>query len=298
MGLFSKIKNGLKKTKDSLITKLNAVFHGGDIDADFYDELEFALINSDMGAETSSQVIIDLKNLIREKHIIKKEQARVELKGILKNLLADSKGEEFSYPLLITIVGVNGVGKTTTIGKLAHYFKSKKKSVTLVAGDTFRAAATEQLNEWAKKVDVKIVKHAEGADPSAVVYDGIASAKAKKTDVLIVDTAGRLHTKVNLMEELKKINRIEDREYPEAKKMNLIVLDATIGQNSLVQINAFKDAIGIDGIVLTKLDGTSKGGIVFPILRELKVPIYFVGVGEGIDDLEEFNAESFVDGIL
>ena len=298
MGLFAKIKNGLKKTRDSLINKLNAVFRGGDIDAEFYDDLEFALINSDMGAITSQNIIAKLKDTVREKNIIKQEKAREELKGILKDILADCQKQEYEYPLIITIVGVNGVGKTTTIGKLANYFKQKGKSVTLVAGDTFRAAATEQLTEWAKKVDVKIVKHQEGADASAVVYDGIASAKAKKTDVLIVDTAGRLHTKVNLMEELKKINRIEDREWPDAMKLNLIVVDATIGQNSLVQVNAFKDAIGIDGIVLTKLDGTSRGGIIFPILKEIKTPVYFVGVGEGVNDLEEFDANSFVDGIL
>jgi len=298
MGLFAKIKQGLKKTKDALINKLNAVFRGGDIDADFYDDLEFALINSDMGAATSQEIIARLKDVVREKHIFKQEKAREELKDILKDILSDCPTQEYEYPLIITVVGVNGVGKTTTIGKLANYFKQKKKSVTLVAGDTFRAAATEQLTEWAKRVDVKIVKHQEGADASAVVYDGIASAKAKKTDVLIVDTAGRLHTKVNLMEELKKINRIEKREWPEAMQLNLIVVDATIGQNSLVQVNAFKDAIGIDGIVLTKLDGTSRGGIIFPILKEIKTPVYFVGVGEGVDDLEEFDANSFVDGIL
>ena len=298
MGLFSKIKAGLKKTKDALATKLNAVFHGGDLTKDFYEDLEFVLINSDMGVETSAEVIKKLKTRLLEKHIVKQEQAKSELKDILKEILSDIKKEEFTYPLVLTIVGVNGVGKTTSIGKLANYFKKLGKSVTLVAADTFRAAATEQLTEWSKKVDVKIVKHAEGADPSAVVYDGIASAKAKNTDVLIVDTAGRLHTKVNLMEELKKINRIEKREFPQAKQLNIIVIDATIGQNSLVQVEAFKDAIGIDGIILTKLDGTSRGGIIFPILKELNTPVYFVGVGEGIDDLEIFDENSFVDGIL
>ena len=298
MGFFSKIKNGLKKTKDALITKLNAVFRGGDIDTEFYEDLEFALVSSDMGVETSEDIIAKLRDRLREKHIVKQERAREELKDILVEELESSNKEEFEYPMIITIVGVNGVGKTTTIGKLAHFFKAKKKSVSLVAGDTFRAAATEQLSEWGKRADVKIIKHAEGADPGAVVYDGIQSAKAKKTDVLIVDTAGRLHTKVNLMEELRKINRIEDREWADAKKFNFIVLDATIGQNSLVQINAFKDAIGIDGIILTKLDGTSKGGIVFPIIKELNTPVYFIGVGEQMDDLEEFDAKKFVDGIL
>ena len=298
MGFFSKIKNGLKKTKDAFITKLNSVFRGGDIDADFYDELEFALVSSDMGVETTEKIISLLKDRLREKHIVKQEQARVELKAILKEILFETQPQKFEYPLIITIVGVNGVGKTTTIGKLANFFKKQGKSVSLVAGDTFRAAAAEQLNEWSNRAGVKIIKHSEGADPSAVVYDGIASAKAKKTDVLIVDTAGRLHTKVNLMEELKKISRIENREFPDAMKLNFIVLDATIGQNSLVQVQAFKDAVGIDGIVLTKLDGTSRGGIVFPIQEEIKVPVYFVGVGEGIDDLEIFDPTSFVDGIL
>ncbi len=298
MGFFSKIKNGLKKTKDALITKLNSVFRGGDINTDFYDELEFALVSSDMGVETTEKIISSLKNRLREKHIVKQEQARVELKAILKEILLETQPQKFEYPLIITIVGVNGVGKTTTIGKLANFFKKQGKSVSLVAGDTFRAAAAEQLNEWSNRAGVKIIKHSEGADPSAVVYDGIASAKAKKTDVLIVDTAGRLHTKVNLMEELKKISRIENREFPDAMKLNFIVLDATIGQNSLVQVQSFKDAVGIDGIVLTKLDGTSRGGIVFPIQEEIKVPVYFVGVGEGIDDLEIFDPTSFVDGIL
>ncbi len=298
MGFFSKLKSGLKKTKDALMTKLNAVFRGGDIDAEFYDDLEYALISSDMGVETTQEIIKSLKNRILQKHCYKKDQARELMKDILVEVLTETEKEEYQYPLIITVVGVNGVGKTTTIGKLANYFKSKKKSVTLVAGDTFRAAASEQLGEWSKRADVRLIKHDEGADPSAVVFDGIKSAKAKGTDVLIVDTAGRLHTKVNLMEELKKINRIEDREWPEAMKLNFIVLDATIGQNSLVQISAFRDAVGIDGIVLTKLDGTSKGGIVFPIIKELGTPVYFIGVGEGIDDLEEFDARTFVDGIL
>lgn len=298
MGFFSKLKSGLKKTKDALMTKLNAVFRGGDIDEEFYEDLEYALISSDMGVEATQEIIKSLKNRILQKHCYKKGQARELMKDILVETLTETEKEEYQYPLIITVVGVNGVGKTTTIGKLANYFKSKKKTVTLVAGDTFRAAASEQLSEWSKRADVRIIKHDEGADPSAVVFDGIKSAKAKGTDVLIVDTAGRLHTKVNLMEELKKINRIEDREWPEAMKLNFIVLDATIGQNSLVQISAFRDAVGIDGIVLTKLDGTSKGGIVFPIIKELGTPVYFIGVGEGIDDLEEFDARAFVDGIL
>lgn len=298
MGFFSKLKNSLKKTKDAFITKLNSVFHGGDIDEDFYEELEFCLISSDMGQQTTSIVLDKLRDRIREKHVIKQEDAKVLLKEILKEILHDCNRINFTYPLIITIVGVNGVGKTTTIGKLANYFKRQNKSVTLVAGDTFRAAASEQLEEWAKRADVKIVRHHEGADPSAVVYDGIASAKSKKTDVLIVDTAGRLHTKVNLLEELGKIFRIEDREYKEAMNLSLIVLDSTIGQNSISQIEAFKDKTKVDGIVLTKLDGTSKGGVVFPIIMDTHLPIYFVGLGEKMEDLEVFDSDEFVDGIL
>ena len=298
MGFFSKIFNGLKKTKEAFVNKLTALFKGGDINADFYDELEFILISSDIGTETTEEIISSLKDKIRQKNIIKAEDARQVLKDVLVEILESAPKMEFEYPQVITIVGVNGVGKTTTIGKLANYFKNQKKTVTLVAGDTFRAAASEQLNEWANRVNVKIVKHHEGADASAVVFDGIASAKAKNNDVLIIDTAGRLHTKINLMEELKKISRVTKREWPEANIKNFIILDATIGQNSIAQVNAFKDAIGIDGIILTKLDGTSKGGVVFSIVKELNIPVCFIGVGEGVDDLEMFDAKAFVDAIL
>ena len=298
MGFFSKIFNGLKKTKEAFVNKLTALFKGGDINADFYDELEFILISSDIGTETTEEIISSLKDKIRQKNIIKAEDARQVLKDVLVEILESAPKMEFEYPQVITIVGVNGVGKTTTIGKLANYFKNQKKTVTLVAGDTFRAAASEQLNEWANRVNVKIVKHHEGADASAVVFDGIASAKAKNNDVLIIDTAGRLHTKINLMEELKKISRVTKREWPEANIKNFIILDATIGQNSIAQVNAFKDAIGIDGIILTKLDGTSKGGVVFSIVKELNIPVCFIGVGEGVDDLELFDAKAFVDAIL
>ena len=298
MGFFSKIANGLKKTKEAFVNKLTSLFKGGDIDADFYEELEYILISSDVGTETVEEIIENLKEKVRSQNIIKAEDAKQALKDVLVEILESAPKMEFEYPQVITIVGVNGVGKTTTIGKLANYFKKEGKIVTLVAGDTFRAAASEQLNEWANRVDVKIVKHQEGADASAVVYDGIASAKAKKNDVLIIDTAGRLHTKVNLMEELKKISRVTRREWPEANIKNFIILDATIGQNSIVQVNAFKDAIGIDGIVLTKLDGTSKGGVIFSIVKELNIPVCFIGVGEGMDDLEIFDAKQFVDAIL
>lgn len=298
MGFFQKLLNGLKKTKDAFVNKFNSLFGLGEINDEFYEELEYILISSDIGSDTTQEIIKNLKIEIKKQKIYKAEQAKGVLKDVLINILQDAPTLQWEYPLVLTIVGVNGVGKTTTIGKLANYFKKQRKSVTLVAGDTFRAAASEQLNEWAKRVDTKIVKHAEGADAAAVVYDGIASAKAKKTDVLIVDTAGRLHTKVNLMEELKKINRVTQREYPEANIKNLIVLDATIGQNSISQVNAFKDAVGIDGIVLTKLDGTSKGGVVFQIVKELNIPVCFVGVGEGLDDLDEFNAKDFVEAIF
>ena len=298
MGFFSKLKNGLKKTKDALISKLNAVFRGGDIDNDFYEELEYVLISSDMGVETSQEIIASLKEKIIEKHFYKQEQARGLLKEIMISVLTETPKQEFSYPLIITIVGVNGVGKTTTIGKLANYFKSKHKSVSLVAGDTFRAAASEQLNEWAKRANVKIIKHQEGADPSAVVFDGISSAKAKNTDVLIVDTAGRLHTKINLMEELKKIYKILDRELPLSGKEVLLVLDATTGQNAVQQAKEFKEVADITGIILTKLDGTAKGGITFAIKNEYDIPVKLVGVGEGVDDIEVFDAKEFVSGII
>ena len=297
MGFFKRLLGGLKKTKDSLASKWVSLFKG-EITDDFYEELEYVLISSDVGTVATAEILENLKAEIKKGKIKKAEDAKDAMKKVLIDILHEPQKVEFKYPCVIMVVGVNGVGKTTTIGKLARYFSDKKKSVTLVAGDTFRAAAGEQLNEWANRGNVKIVKHAEGADAAAVVFDGIASAKAKNTDVLIVDTAGRLHTKVNLMEELKKIGRVTKREYPDAQILNMIVLDATIGQNSIAQVEAFKDAVGIDGIVLTKLDGTSKGGVVFGIVKELGVPVSFVGVGEQIDDLDEFNPEDFVNAII
>lgn len=219
------------------------------------------------------------------------------MKAIIAQYFNDAPEIDIRYPAIITIIGVNGVGKTTTIGKMANYFKNQKKSVTLVAGDTFRAAASSQLTEWANRTKTRIIKHAEGADAAAVVFDGISSAKANKTDVLLVDTAGRLHTKTNLMEELKKIEKIIDREYPDAHKYNLIVLDATTGQNALSQINAFDEYCNIDGIVLTKLDGTAKGGVIIAIEKEYRLPVVFVGTGESVEDLEKFNPKDFVDNL-
>ena len=277
--------------------KIKYAFTKTELNDDFYDELESVLISSDMGVETALDIMDELKSVCKSKLIKDVERAQVELKNIVTENL-HSVEPNFEYPLVITVVGVNGVGKTTTIAKMTKFFQNKKKSVMLVAGDTFRAAATEQLSNWADRLKVKVVKQGEGADPASVVFDAISSAKAKKTDVLVVDTAGRLHTKVNLMKELEKINNIISREYPEAKRLNLIVLDASIGQNSIAQVKAFKDSVQIDGIVLTKLDGTAKGGVVYPIINELKVPIIFTGFGEGVDDLELFNPTSFVEKIL
>ena len=277
--------------------KIKYAFTKTELNDDFYDELEAVLISSDMGVDTALDIMDELKVVCKSKLIKDVERAQIELKNILIEKL-QSVEPNFQYPLVITVVGVNGVGKTTTIAKMTKFFQDKKKSVMLVAGDTFRAAATEQLSNWADKLKVKVVKQGEGADPASVVFDAISSAKAKKTDVLIVDTAGRLHTKVNLMKELEKINNIITREYPEAHKMNLIVLDASIGQNSIAQVKAFKDSVQIDGIVLTKLDGTAKGGVVYPIINDLKVPIVFTGYGESVNDLEEFNPTSFVEKIL
>lgn len=286
MGIFKKFFEKLKYT-----------FKRTELDDDFYDELESLLVSSDMGVETAMDIMDELRDTCKQKLIKDTERAQAELKQILIDKLRVSE-IKFSYPLIITVVGVNGVGKTTTIAKMTKFFVNLKKSVLLAAGDTFRAAATEQLNTWAEKLKVKIIKQGEGADSASVVFDAISSMKAKNYDVLIVDTAGRLHTKTNLMKELEKINNVAKREYPAANFLNLIVLDASIGQNSIAQVKAFKDSVQIDGIVLTKLDGTSKGGVVYPIINDLKVPIIFTGFGEGVDDLSLFDANNFVDKIL
>lgn len=243
-------------------------------------------------------LVDELRVRARKNKIRTGEGVREELKNILKEDFASLNQIEIEYPAIITIIGVNGVGKTTTIGKMAKYFKNNHKDVTMVAGDTFRAAASNQLNEWAERTKCRIIKHAEGADAAAVVFDGITSAKAKGTDVLLVDTAGRLHTKTNLMEELKKIEKVIVREYPQAHKYNFIVLDATTGQNALSQISSFKEFVQIDGIVLTKLDGTAKGGVVVAIEKGYSLPVVFVGTGEGVDDLELFDPDEFVDNLF
>ena len=297
MGLFKKIKTALSKTRENFRRKMDSLFSHGELNEDFFEELEDILISCDVGVKASLEITEILRKELRENKIRTAEEARLKLKEILANIVEENV-VEIQYPAIITIIGVNGVGKTTTIGKLANFFKGKHKSVTLVAGDTFRAAASAQLNEWADRSNVKIIKHAEGADAGAVVFDGLASAKAKKTDVLIIDTAGRLHTKTNLMEELAKIDRIIERENEGANKYTFIALDATTGQNAVLQVKQFNEYMQIDGIVLTKLDGTAKGGVVISIAKELHIPIMFIGVGEKLEDLEEFDAKEFVDNLF
>lgn len=298
MGIFKKIGEALRKTRETFARKVDALLSHGELDDDFYDELTDILISCDIGVKTSLELVEELRVRARKTKLRNAEDVRKELKSILKEDFDNLNQIIIQYPAVITIIGVNGVGKTTTIGKLSKYFKNQKKDVTLVAGDTFRAAASSQLGEWAERTKTRIIKHAEGADAAAVVFDGITSAKAKGTDVLLVDTAGRLHTKTNLMEELKKIDKVINREYPDAHKYNLIVLDATTGQNALSQINAFKEFVQIDGIVLTKLDGTAKGGVVVAIEKDYSLPVVFVGTGEGVDDIEEFSSQDFVENLF
>ena len=298
MGLFKKIGEALKKTKEAISRKLDSLLSGGEINDDFYEELTDILISSDVGFSTSEEIVERLRLYARKNKIRKAEEVKQALREIITSILDEPQKVDFEYPAVITIIGVNGVGKTTTIGKLANYFKDKKKDVTLVAGDTFRAAASEQLTEWANRNKVRIVKHAEGADAGAVVFDGLSSAKAKGTDVLIIDTAGRLQTKTNLMEELKKIDKVINKEYPEANRYNFIVLDATTGQNALSQIEHFDEYMSIDGIILTKLDGTAKGGVVLSIAQDLNLPVVFVGTGETINDLEEFDSKEFANNMF
>ena len=298
MGLFKKIKDALKKTREAFSRKIDAIMSHGELDDDFYDDLTDILISCDIGVKTSTEIVEELRIYARKNKIRTSDDVKTALKDIIANEFESLPKIEINFPAIITIIGVNGVGKTTTIGKMAKFFKNNKKEVTLVAGDTFRAAASEQLSMWASRTKTRIIKHEEGADAAAVVFDGISSAKAKNTDVLIVDTAGRLHTKTNLMEELKKIDKIESREFPEANKYTFIVLDATTGQNALSQISAFNEFVHIDGIVLTKLDGTAKGGVVISIEKDYKLPVVFVGTGEQEDDLELFNARDFVDDLF
>lgn len=298
MGLFAKIKAGLKKTKDVIAYKLNKLFTGGALDDDFYDELEYILLSSDVGAATTERILDELREVVDEKLMRDRAEVKEELKRIMVGILDENPAPEYDYPLVIMVSGVNGVGKTTAMGKLAKKFKKEGKRVLLVAADTFRAAAADQLSVWAERAGVRIVKQAEGADPGSVVFDALTSAKAKGDDVILVDTAGRLHNKKNLMDELGKISRIIRREMPDAMYLNYIVLDATTGQNALSQVDIFNEAVDVDGIILTKLDGTAKGGVVLAVAGDLEVPVVYIGVGEGIDDLEDFDSTAFVDAIF
>ncbi len=298
MGIFSKIKNALKKTKDSLGGAIKSLFSKNKIGDEFYEELEEILISADISVTTAEEVVEELRDEVKKEKIKDEEYVVSLLKDILEDHLTRAEVPEIEYPAVVVLIGVNGVGKTTTVGKLAEYFLSKKKSVTVAAADTFRAAAADQLTVWAERAGVRIVKHEEGSDPSAVVFDALSSAKARKTDVVIVDTAGRLHVKSNLMEELKKISRVISREYPQANVYKLLVLDATTGNNAINQARLFDEAVELDGIVLTKLDSTAKGGFVISLCGELEIPVMFVGTGEKIGDLEIFNPEEFIDGIL
>ncbi len=298
MGLFSKLKSVLSKTRDGIGKKLNELFAKDKIGEDFYEQLEDILISSDVSVKTTMEIVDEIRDTAIKEKCKDKDYVVNLLKSELFDTLDYADKLEIKKPAVIMVVGVNGVGKTTTIGKLANKLSSEKNSVTIAAADTFRAAAADQLTVWADRAKVRIIKHEEGADASAVVFDAISSCKARNTDVLIIDTAGRLHVKSNLMEELKKMDRVVKREYPEANYYKLIVLDATTGQNAYNQVEVFNEAVGIDGIILTKLDGTAKGGFIISLSYELEVPVVYVGTGEKIDDIEDFNAEEFVDGMF
>ena len=300
-GFFSRLVAGLTKTRENIVSGMDSIFSGfSAIDEDFYEELEETLIMGDMGIQTTMELIEELKETVKEQHIKDPSQCRqVLVDSIQKNLDLGENDYEFEKrKSLVLVIVVNGVGKTTSIGKLADQLKDGGKRVILAAADTFRAAAIDQLSEWAKRAGVELIAQKEGSDPAAVIYDAISAAKSRNADVLICDTAGRLHNKKNLMEELKKINRIIDKEYPEAYRETLVVLDGTTGQNALVQARQFMEAAKITGIILTKLDGTAKGGIAVAIQSELGIPVKYVGVGEKIDDLQKFNSKDFVNALF
>ena len=298
MGLFAKLREGLTKTRDSLMGRVDTlVKETRKIDEDFYDELEDILLMSDCGMKATTAIMDELRRRVSENKVKDADTAKQMLKDIMIEQM-DIPRPPLRWPMVMLVVGVNGAGKTTTIGKLALRFQNIGRRIILCAADTFRAAAADQLTVWAERARVPIVKHAEGADPAAVVYDGIQSAKAQGADLLIVDTAGRLHNKKNLMDELNKMRRVIDREFPEADVRCMLVLDATTGQNGLAQARAFKEVCEIGGIILTKLDGTAKGGIALAIRQELEVPVWYIGVGEGIDDLQPFNAKDFVEALF
>ena len=300
-GFFGRLVEGLTKTRNNIVSGIDSIFSGfSAIDDDFYEEIEETLIMGDLGIQTTMAIVEDLRNKVKEQHIKDPEQCKEILIGSIKEQmdLGENAYEFENRKSVVLVIGVNGVGKTTSVGKLAGQLKDQGKKVILAAADTFRAAAIEQLTEWAHRAGVDIIAGQEGSDPASVIYDAIAAAKARKADILLCDTAGRLHNKKNLMEELKKINRIIEREYPEAYRENLIVLDGTTGQNALVQAKQFKETADITGIVLTKLDGTAKGGIAIAIQAELGVPVKYIGIGEKIEDLQKFDTDAFVDALF
>ena len=301
MGFFRKLVSGLSKTRDNIVSGMDSIFHGfSQIDDDFYEELEEVLIMGDLGVQATDDILEDLKAKVKEQHIKEPVQCReILIESIKEQMDVGETAYEFEEKTsVVMVIGVNGVGKTTTIGKLAGKLRAQGKKVVLAAADTFRAAAGEQLKEWAHRAQADLIGGQEGSDPASVVFDAVASAKAKHADVLLIDTAGRLHNKKNLMEELKKMNRIIDREYPDAHREILVVLDATTGQNALQQAKEFNEVADITGIVLTKMDGTAKGGIAVAIQAELGIPVKYIGVGETIDDLQKFDSDTFVNALF
>ncbi len=300
-GFFKRLVSGLAKTRDNVVSGMDSIFHGfSNIDEEFYEELEETLIMGDLGVNTTMNIIEDLKKKVKENHIKEPVQCRQLLIDSIKEQMdvGDTAYEFENQTSVVFVIGVNGVGKTTTIGKLAGKLHDEHKKVVLAAADTFRAAAGEQLKEWASRAQCDMIGGQEGSDPAAVIYDAVAAAKARKADILLCDTAGRLHNKKNLMEELKKINRVIDREYPEAHKETLVVLDATTGQNALAQAKEFNEVSDITGVILTKMDGTAKGGIAVAIQAELGIPVKYIGVGEKIEDLQKFDSDEFVNALF
>lgn len=301
MGFFARLKSGLTKTRDNIVSGIDAVFHGAsEIDEDFYEELEETLIMGDIGVNATNDIMERMKKLVKEKHLKQPSECKQLLvESIKEQMRVGETAYEFEKrQSIIFVIGVNGVGKTTSVGKLAGILKGQGKKVLIAAADTFRAAAGEQLAEWANRAGVDMVGGKDGADPASVIYDAVNAAKARNVDVLICDTAGRLHNKKNLMEELKKMNRIIDREFPDAYRENLIVLDGTTGQNALAQAREFGEVANLTGIVLTKMDGTAKGGIAVAIQSELNVPVKYIGVGETIEDLQKFDVDEFVNALF
>ena len=300
-GFFGRLVEGLAKTRDNIVSGMDSIFNGfSAIDDDFYEEIEETLIMGDLGIQTTMSVVEDLRAKVKEQHIKEPSECKAILMESMKQQmdLGENAYEFENRRSVVLVIGVNGVGKTTSVGKLAGQLKDNGKKVNLAAADTFRAAAIEQLTEWSNRAGVEIIAQQEGSDPAAVIYDAVAAAKSRKADVLICDTAGRLHNKKNLMEELKKINRIIDKEYPEAYRETLVVLDGTTGQNALSQAKQFMEVAEVTGIILTKLDGTAKGGIAVAIQSELGLPVKYIGIGEKIDDLQKFNAEQFINALF